>query len=140
MIHPECTFHAEIYVNMHESVTLDAYDLRLLAALQEDARLTNQQLADLVHLSPSQCSRRRAGLERAGIIGRYRTELAADRLGFTVTAFINVSLATHSSSSARRFREMIWRASLRRCRMLKHGIGIEGAVPSKERIGDSNSA
>ena len=41
---------------------MDAFDRRLLRALQEDGRLTNQQLADAVGLSASQCSRRRAAL------------------------------------------------------------------------------
>jgi DNA-binding Lrp family transcriptional regulator len=49
-------------------MTLDAADLRILAALQSDARLTNQELADRVNLSASQCSRRRSRLEQAGVI------------------------------------------------------------------------
>ena len=43
-------------------IQTDAFDLKMLAALQEDGRLTNQQLADLVGLSASQCSRRRMRL------------------------------------------------------------------------------
>ena len=45
---------------MHESSALDVLDLRLLRALQEDARLTNQQIGERIGLSASQCSRRRA--------------------------------------------------------------------------------
>jgi DNA-binding Lrp family transcriptional regulator len=44
-------------------VSLDSFDLKILAALQDDGRLTNQQLADLAGLSASQCSRRRTRLE-----------------------------------------------------------------------------
>ena len=47
---------------MHESSALDVLDLRLLRALQEDARLTNQQIGERIGLSASQCSRRRAAL------------------------------------------------------------------------------
>ena len=47
---------------MNVSVDIDGFDLRLLDALQEDGARTNQQLADLVRLSPSQVSRRRQRL------------------------------------------------------------------------------
>jgi len=92
---------------MQEIDDYDRYDLRLLAALQGDGSLTNQQLADKVHLSPSQCSRRRARLEADGTITGYRAELAAGRLGFAITAFINVTLATHGPDNSRRFTSMI---------------------------------
>ena len=42
---------------------LDEFDRKLLAHLQEDARLTNNELSERIHLSPSQCSRRRIRLE-----------------------------------------------------------------------------
>ena len=53
---------------MHHSgylcmISVDALDLKILAALQDDGRLTNQQLADAIGLSASQCSRRRMRLE-----------------------------------------------------------------------------
>lgn len=92
---------------MRGSIELDGYDLRLLAALQEDGRLTNQDLADRVHLSASQCSRRRQRLEEAGVVRRYRAELDPDRLGLGVIAFVNVQLARHSDGNARRFRDVI---------------------------------
>ena len=44
-------------------ISVDAFDLKMLAALQNDGRLTNQQLADMAGLSASQCSRRRMRLE-----------------------------------------------------------------------------
>ena len=52
-------------------IQTDAFDLKMLAALQEDGRLTNQQLADLVGLSASQCSRRRMRLEEEKVIAGY---------------------------------------------------------------------
>jgi DNA-binding Lrp family transcriptional regulator len=73
---------------MHEVPPLDHFDLRLLAALQENGRLTNQEVADGVRLSASQCSRRRAALEAAGVISGYRAELAAAALGFQLIVFI----------------------------------------------------
>ncbi len=56
---------------------LDPFDIKLLSALQRDASLTNAALSELVHLSPSQCSRRRSALEQAGLIRGYRAMLDA---------------------------------------------------------------
>jgi DNA-binding Lrp family transcriptional regulator len=92
---------------MHGPIDLDGYDLRLLAALQADGRLSNQDLAERVHLSPSQCSRRRQRLEETGVVLRYRAELDPDRLGLGVTAFVNVQLSRHSEANARRFRDLV---------------------------------
>jgi DNA-binding Lrp family transcriptional regulator len=94
---------------MHESVSLDDFDLRLLAALQDSGRLTNQEVGDRIGLSPSQCSRRRTALEAAGLIRGYRAELAAEALGFRLLVFINVTLATHSRDNATNFRELVAR-------------------------------
>lgn len=92
---------------MHES--LDSFDIRLLATLQADARLTNQEIGERIGLSPSQCSRRRAALEAAGLIRGYRAELAAEALGLHVLVFVQVTLAAHSRDNASRFRELIAR-------------------------------
>lgn len=87
--------------------SLDPFDLRLLAALQDDGALTNQDLADRVGLSPSQCSRRRARLETAGIIRRYRADLDPAALGLGILVFVRVTLATHNPDNARRFRGLV---------------------------------
>ncbi len=86
---------------------MDAFDLKLLAALQQDGRLTNFELADRVGLSPSQCSRRRALLEQSGVIAGYHAHLSAEALGLDVTVFVQVTLATHSPENAQRFRRLI---------------------------------
>jgi DNA-binding Lrp family transcriptional regulator len=75
---------------------MDDFDLKLLQALQEDGRLTNNDLADRVGLSASQCSRRRAALENAGVIEGYQAVLSPAALGLAVLAFVHVTLATHS--------------------------------------------
>ncbi len=94
---------------MQDSLTLDAADLKLLSALQDNGALTNQELADAVRLSPSQCSRRRQRLEQAGVIRRYRADLDPGKLGFGITVFIFVALATHSRNNAARFRDLVAR-------------------------------
>lgn len=79
----------------------------MLAALQDNGRLTNQEIGERIGLSPSQCSRRRVALETAGLIRGYRAELAAEALGFRLLVFINVTLAAHSGDNARGFRELV---------------------------------
>lgn len=90
-------------------IEVDSFDLKMLAALQEDGRLTNQQLADSVGLSASQCSRRRMRLEDEKVISGYHADLAPEALGFSVAAFIQVTLATHSPDNAKKFRALVQR-------------------------------
>ena len=90
-------------------ISMDSFDLKMLVALQEDGRLTNQQLADAVGLSASQCSRRRMRLEEEGVISGYHADLASERLGFNVIAFVHITLATHSPDNAQHFRDLVQR-------------------------------
>jgi DNA-binding Lrp family transcriptional regulator len=92
---------------MQAAVILDGFDLKLLRLLQDDGRMSVQDLADRVGLSASQCSRRRTRLEETGVITAYRAQLDPDRLGFGVTVFIQVSLARHSPDNARLFRDLV---------------------------------
>lgn len=94
---------------MQKSVALDAFDLRLLAALQADGQLSVQELAARVGLSASQCSRRRARLEQDGVIASYHARLDRRRLGFDVVAFVQVTLARHSPDNAKHFRALVER-------------------------------
>ncbi|MGJ5082145.1 Lrp/AsnC family transcriptional regulator [Bradyrhizobium sp. HKCCYLS3013] len=87
--------------------SVDSFDLRILAALQDDGRLTNQELAEIAGLSASQCSRRRMRLEEDGVIAGYRAQLASQALGFELIAFIQITLATHSPDNAEKFRALV---------------------------------
>ncbi len=88
-------------------IDVDRFDLKILAALQEDASLTNQQIGERIGLSASQISRRRQRLETTGVIRRYRADVDGASIGVMVTAFIGVALATHNRQNAQRFREMV---------------------------------
>jgi DNA-binding Lrp family transcriptional regulator len=88
-------------------IEVDTFDLKMLAALQDDGRLTNQQLADLIGLSASQCSRRRMRLEEERVISGYHADLSGEALGFNLIAFINITLATHSPDNSKKFRALI---------------------------------
>lgn len=86
---------------------MDAFDIKLLDALQRDGRLTNNELAEHVGLSPSQCSRRRSQLEAEGVISGYHAALDPGILGLDVQAFVQVTLAKHSADNSRRFQKLI---------------------------------
>ena len=64
---------------------LDRYDRAILAALQRDGRMSNQELADRIGLSPSPCLRRVRALEEAGLIGGYHALVDARKLGLSGT-------------------------------------------------------
>lgn len=86
---------------------LDAFDRKLLDALQRDCSRTNAELGETVGLSASQISRRRERLEQEGVIRAWRADLEASRLGLDVIAFVRVTLAAHSGDNARRFRDLV---------------------------------
>ncbi|KGJ12538.1 Lrp/AsnC family transcriptional regulator (plasmid) [Paracoccus versutus] len=78
-----------------QEMRMDGFDIAILDALQRDGAMTNAALAELVNLSPSQCSRRRAALEEAGVIEGYAARLNPQKLGFGLRAIIRVNLRSH---------------------------------------------
>lgn len=84
-------------------MTLDNIDISLLGALQRQGDATAQNLAGILHLSPSQISRRKARLERQGYITGYKAQLNPQLLGLTVEAFVEVTMSNHSAADAEDF-------------------------------------
>lgn len=82
---------------------LDAFDLRILALLQEDASKPLAEIADAVGLSPTPCWRRIQKLEAAGYIKQRVALLDRDKLRAGVTVFIAVKTARHSMEWLERF-------------------------------------
>ena len=78
----------------------DATDLKILAVLQKDARLSNVDIADQVHLSASPCLRRTRRMEAAGIIRGYRVDIDRNRVGLGITVFAEIKAAGHSRENA----------------------------------------
>ena len=72
--------------------TPDAVDRKILEQLQHNGRMTNQELADHIGLSPSPCLRRVRQLEASGIISRYVALVDPEPIGLSVTAFVRVRL------------------------------------------------
>ena len=88
---------------------MDAFDIKLLEALQVDGRLTNNELAERIGLSASQCSRRRQALEDQGLIVAYRAHLDAEHLGVGMLVFVEVKLSAHSPENSKAFKALIER-------------------------------
>lgn len=82
---------------------LEERDYRLLGLLQENARLSNQELADLAGMSPSSCWRRVRALEEAGVIRAYRAQIDPRRAGLAFHAIIHVQLTRHTREVVDRF-------------------------------------
>jgi Lrp/AsnC family transcriptional regulator, leucine-responsive regulatory protein len=89
------------------SLALDPIDLRLLAALQENGRASNLELAQAIKLSPAQTLRRHRRLEELGVIRRYETRLDAESLGFGVVAFIQVTMERGHMRELVKFKELV---------------------------------
>ncbi len=84
---------------------LDALDIRILEALQENGRLSNVELAGRIGLSPSACLRRVQALETEGYIRGYVATLNPKKLGLGVTAIVLVQIAQDNEAQMDAFRE-----------------------------------
>lgn len=80
---------------MTETVLLDSADLRILRVLQNDARISNKQLARTVGLAPSTCLDRVTRLRSAGVITGHRADVDAAKLGRPLEAFLFVQVRPH---------------------------------------------
>lgn len=88
---------------MDRTFDLDATDWKILDVLQGDASLTNQALAERVHVSPATCLRRVRALVEAGVIERRVALLSAARLGHGLTAIVEVVLDRQDAESLAAF-------------------------------------
>lgn len=82
---------------------IDHTDREILHHLQQDGRLTNAQLAERVHLSPSPCLRRVRNLEERGVIRRYATLLDPRKVGLPISVFVSVSLKSQDRGAIQEF-------------------------------------
>jgi Lrp/AsnC family leucine-responsive transcriptional regulator len=88
-------------------IRLDATDILILNQLQENARISNVDLARAVHLTPSPCFNRVRALEQSGVIQQHVTLLDSKRLGLRLNVFIQVSLEKQREEALARFQETI---------------------------------
>jgi len=92
---------------MTNGLRLDRIDIRILAELQRNGRITNVELADLVHLSPSPCLMRVKKLQQAGYITGYAAQINVAKLGETLTVFTEFTLKNHRQIDFARFQEAL---------------------------------
>lgn len=88
---------------------MDAKDRQIIAALQQNGRLTNQELSERVSLSPSPCLRRLRILEDAGIIKGYTAVVDEQAYGLPITVFVRIRLERHTEDVVATFEQKIRR-------------------------------
>lgn len=86
---------------------MDNKDKQIIRALQLSGRLTNQELAETINLSPSPCLRRVRALESAGIIKGYTAVVDEATFGLPITAFVSIRLETHNEETTQKFEQAI---------------------------------
>ena len=86
---------------------MDRYDKQILQELQREGRLSNQDLADRIGLSPSPCLRRVRQLEEEGVIGQYVALVSAEKLGLKMNALIHISMDKHTPERFANFEEKV---------------------------------
>ena len=86
---------------------LDRYDRHMLEVLQQEGRISNQDLAERIGLSPSSCLRRLRTLEESGLILGYRALLDAKTLGLSLMALIHISMDRHTPERFSNFESRI---------------------------------
>ncbi|MBS7810961.1 Lrp/AsnC family transcriptional regulator [Roseococcus pinisoli] len=101
---------------------LDAIDLRILAELQADGRITNVELASRVGLSAPPCLRRVRRLEEAGVLRGYHADVEPAALGFEVTFFAIVGLESQKQAVLDAFEaDVVAWPEVRECHMIRGG-------------------
>jgi DNA-binding Lrp family transcriptional regulator len=98
---------------------LDSIDLRILSELQNNGRITNVELSRRAKITAPPCLRRMRALEKAGFIKGYHADLDGKALGYEVSGFAFVGLASQAEADLKRFEEQVraW-PSVRECVML----------------------
>jgi Lrp/AsnC family transcriptional regulator, leucine-responsive regulatory protein len=86
---------------------LDRYDRQILSILQQEGRITNQELADRIGLSASPCLRRVQAIEKSGLITGYRALLDARALGLSLMALIHISMDQHTPERFEHFESKV---------------------------------
>ncbi|MEH6577316.1 MAG: Lrp/AsnC family transcriptional regulator [Amphritea sp.] len=87
--------------------SLDNYDRHILRILQQDGRISNQQLADEVGLSTAACWRRVKALEEKRVLRQYTALVNPEKLDYGLCVFLLVTLLRHSKDNAQEFEQAI---------------------------------
>jgi len=112
---------------------LDSIDLKILTELQADGRITNVELSRRAKITAPPCLRRMRALEKAGYIQGYHADLDAKSLGFEVTGFAFVGLASQHDQDLKAFEEHVraW-PNVRECYMLSGEVDFILKIVAKD--------
>lgn len=91
----------------NDLVALDLIDKKIIKALQENARLSSQELSDQVGISASPCWRRVKALEESGVVTKYVTLINPEALGLSISIFTNVSLDKQVEAALETFQKAV---------------------------------
>lgn len=86
---------------------LDRVDLRILSALQKNARITNQSLAETINLSPSSCLQRVRRLEKEGVLKDYHAHVDLDTICRHIVCIATVAMRNHSVEDTHKFEQLV---------------------------------
>lgn len=103
-------------------IELDAIDRRILAILQENGRLSNQEIAERVNLSPSPCLGRIRRLEETGVITGYVALLDPQKLGLDLLAYVSVRLEKRGGLAPMRGDETSMRAGTTHAELFRAAV------------------
>ena len=91
----------------NDSVLLDHHSLLILSELQRDARMTVQQIADVVGLSATPCWKRIKEMEALGVIKGYTALVDREKVGLNLAVVVEANLSQHSEELVQRFEEAV---------------------------------
>ncbi len=112
---------------------LDKIDKTILETLQNDGRITNVELAKIAGISAPPCLRRVNALEEAGIIKGYHADIDKSALGYGISVFANVKLASQTDKDLRAFEELVTKWDLvRECYLISGETDFLLKIVAKE--------
>ena len=92
-------------------IKLDKYNKAILSLIQQQGRITNQQLAKEISLSPAPCLRRVEKLESSGVVRGYAALADREKLGLSVLVYIHISLKDHQADTVAAFDHFVDQSS-----------------------------
>jgi DNA-binding Lrp family transcriptional regulator len=112
---------------------LDSIDMRILSELQSNGRITNVELSRRAKITAPPCLRRMRALEKAGYVRGYHADLDGKLLGFEVSGFVFVGLASQAEADLKQFEEQVraW-PNVRECHMLSGEVDFLLKVVAKD--------
>jgi DNA-binding Lrp family transcriptional regulator len=117
-----------------QETAVEAKDRQIIRELQKDGRLTNQELAERVNLSPSPCLRRVRNLEAEGVITGYTALVDQKAYGLPITVFVRVRLDRHGQDLIKGFEAAVARIEHERAmRSLEEDLAFETASREFDR-------